>query len=42
VKLSLELCTPVTPFFALFGYFFDRHTDIQVVFRKRAAQAEAA
>jgi hypothetical protein len=30
---SYKLWTPVTLFFALFGYFFDRHTDIMVVFR---------
>jgi hypothetical protein len=24
----------MTPFYALFGYFFDRHTDVQVVFKK--------
>ncbi len=42
IKLSLRLWSPVTLFFAFFGYFFDRHTDIQVVFRKRAAQAGAA
>jgi 2-polyprenyl-3-methyl-5-hydroxy-6-metoxy-1,4-benzoquinol methylase len=39
VKISLKLLTPVTPFFAFFGYFFDRHTDIQVVFRKAGAGA---
>ena len=39
VKLTAKMFSPLTPFFALFGYFFDRHTDIQVVFRKpRAAQ----
>lgn len=36
IKLSWKLCSPLTPFFAFFGYFFDRHTDIQVVFRKQA------
>jgi hypothetical protein len=37
---SLRLWSPVTLFFALFGYFFDRHTDIMVVFRAPgAAQA---
>ena len=30
---SWKLWTPLTLFFALFGYFFDRHTDIQTVFR---------
>lgn len=30
------LLSPLTPFFALFGYFFDRHTDVQAVFRKPA------
>lgn len=35
VKISAKLWSPLTPFFAVFGYFFDRHTDVQVVFRKR-------
>ena len=30
------LLSPLTPFFAFFGYFFDRHTDVQAVFRKPA------
>ncbi len=30
---SWKLWTPLTLFFALFGYFFDPHTDIMVVFR---------
>jgi hypothetical protein len=34
VRISARMLSPATPFFALFGYFFDRHTDIQVVFRK--------
>ncbi|MGD8859051.1 MAG: class I SAM-dependent methyltransferase [Myxococcales bacterium] len=34
VRVSAKMLSPATPFFALFGYFFDRHTDIQVVFRK--------
>lgn len=35
IKLSgLRIWSPATPFFALFGYFFDRHTDIQFVFKK--------
>jgi 2-polyprenyl-3-methyl-5-hydroxy-6-metoxy-1,4-benzoquinol methylase len=38
VKLSWKLLGPATPFFALFGHMFDRHTDIQVVFRKPGAQ----
>lgn len=29
-----KIWSPATPFFALFGYFFDRHTDITTVFRK--------
>ena len=33
-RMSLKLCGPATPFFMLFGYFFDRHTDIMAVFRK--------
>jgi len=32
------LLSPATPWFALFGYFFDRHTDIQVMFRKPASR----
>jgi 2-polyprenyl-3-methyl-5-hydroxy-6-metoxy-1,4-benzoquinol methylase len=41
---SWKLWTPVTLFFALFGYFFDRHTDIQTVFRvgDRAESGEGA
>lgn len=35
---SWKLMSPATPFFAFFGYFFDRHTDIQVVFRKPPAR----
>jgi 2-polyprenyl-3-methyl-5-hydroxy-6-metoxy-1,4-benzoquinol methylase len=38
IKLSWKLCSPATPFLALFGYFFDRHTDIQVVFRKPTSE----
>jgi 2-polyprenyl-3-methyl-5-hydroxy-6-metoxy-1,4-benzoquinol methylase len=34
IKLSWKLLSPATPFFALFGYLFDRHTDVQVTFRK--------
>lgn len=34
---SLRLWSPLTLFYALFGYFFDRHTDIMFVFRKPAA-----
>jgi 2-polyprenyl-3-methyl-5-hydroxy-6-metoxy-1,4-benzoquinol methylase len=37
VRLSWKLCSPLTLFYAFFGYFFDRHTDIQFVFRKGAA-----
>lgn len=32
-----KIWSPATPFFALFGYFFDRHTDIMTVFRKPSA-----
>lgn len=38
---SLRLWTPLTLFFALFGYFFDRHTDIMVVFRTPGGAARA-
>lgn len=41
VAFTWKMLTPLTPFFIFFGYFFDRHTDIQVMFRK-PAQAEAA
>lgn len=35
IKLgSFRIWSPATPFYALFGYFFDRHTDIQFVFKK--------
>ncbi|MDD9966415.1 MAG: class I SAM-dependent methyltransferase [Myxococcales bacterium] len=35
IKLSgWKIWSPATPFFALFGYFLDRHTDIMVIFRK--------
>ena len=30
---SWKLWTPVTAFYGLFGYFFDRHTDVQAIFR---------
>ena len=33
---SWKLLSPLTPFFAFFGFFFDRHTDVQAVFRKPA------
>jgi hypothetical protein len=39
VKVSWKLVSPATPFFAFFGCFFDRHTDVQVVFRKPQAAA---
>jgi 2-polyprenyl-3-methyl-5-hydroxy-6-metoxy-1,4-benzoquinol methylase len=42
IRLSLRLCNPLTLFYAFFGYFFDRHTDIQVVFRKAGPRALAA
>lgn len=36
IKLnSWRIWSPATPFFALFGYFFDRHTDIQFLFRTK-------
>ncbi|HVU00578.1 MAG TPA: class I SAM-dependent methyltransferase [Polyangiaceae bacterium] len=34
IQAPLALFTPKTLFFALFGFFFDRHTDIQFVFQK--------
>ena len=34
IRVSFKLLSPLTPFFALLGYFFDRHTDVQAVFRK--------
>lgn len=30
---SWRLWSPVTAFYAVFGYFFDRHTDVQAIFR---------
>ncbi len=33
IRTPLRLFTPQTLFLALFGYFFDRHTDIQYMFR---------
>lgn len=30
---SWKLWSPVTAFYALFGHFFDRHTDVQAIFR---------
>lgn len=41
IAFTWKMFTPLTPFFIFFGYFFDRHTDIQVIFQKPAA-AEAA
>lgn len=39
IKLSgFRIWSPATPFYALFGYFFDRHTDIQFVFKKPLTQ----
>jgi SAM-dependent methyltransferase len=36
-RVSLRmLATPMTAFFAFFGYFFDRHTDVQAIFHKPA------
>ena len=37
MRVAGNLFTPKTLFFALFGFFFDRHTDIQFVFRKPRA-----
>jgi len=34
VRMTWKMFSPLTPLFALFGYFFDRHTDIQVIFGK--------
>ena len=42
IKVSLALFTPLTLFYALFGYFFDRHTDITVVFQTAQKEAGAA
>jgi SAM-dependent methyltransferase len=39
VAFSWKMFTPLTPFFIFFGYFFDRHTDIQVIFQKPAEAA---
>lgn len=40
IQLSWKLFNPLTPFFIFFGFFFDRHTDIQVVFRRPLARLE--
>jgi 2-polyprenyl-3-methyl-5-hydroxy-6-metoxy-1,4-benzoquinol methylase len=39
IRTPIRLFSPVTLFFALFGFFFDRHTDVQFMFRKGAAPA---
>jgi hypothetical protein len=41
VQVSWKLWSPATLFYALFGYFFDRHTDVQVIFRKPGAPEAA-
>lgn len=33
-RFSWKLLSPATLLFAFFGYFFDRHTDIQTIFQK--------
>jgi 2-polyprenyl-3-methyl-5-hydroxy-6-metoxy-1,4-benzoquinol methylase len=38
VRFGWRLLSPETPFYMLFGYFFDRHTDVMFVFRKDAAR----
>jgi hypothetical protein len=35
-RISARLLSPKTAFFAVFGYFFDRHTDVTFVFRTHA------
>jgi hypothetical protein len=35
-RINLRLLSPVTLFWAFFGYFFDRHTDVMFVFQRRA------
>jgi 2-polyprenyl-3-methyl-5-hydroxy-6-metoxy-1,4-benzoquinol methylase len=37
VAFTWKMFSPLTPFYIFFGYFFDRHTDIQVIFEKKAA-----
>jgi 2-polyprenyl-3-methyl-5-hydroxy-6-metoxy-1,4-benzoquinol methylase len=39
IHTPLRLFSPVTLFYAIFGFFFDRHTDIQFMFRKAAEPA---
>jgi SAM-dependent methyltransferase len=36
IAFTWKMFTPLTPFFIFFGYFFDRHTDVQVIFKKPA------
>ena len=37
IRVSWKMFSPLTLFWIFFGYFFDRHTDIQVVFHKPKA-----
>jgi len=39
IRTPLRLFTPATLFFALFGSLFDRHTDIQFMFRTASGEA---
>jgi 2-polyprenyl-3-methyl-5-hydroxy-6-metoxy-1,4-benzoquinol methylase len=39
IAFTWKMFSPLTPFFIFFGYFFDRHTDIQVIFQKPAEAA---
>lgn len=37
VAFTWKMFSPLTPFYIFFGYFFDRHTDIQVIFQRPEA-----
>lgn len=37
IAFTWKMLSPATPFFIFLGYFFDRHTDIQVIFRNPEA-----
>jgi SAM-dependent methyltransferase len=39
IAFTWKMFSPLTPFFIFFGYFFDRHTDVQVIFQKPAEAA---
>lgn len=40
VRFSFKLLSPATPFYALFGYFLDRHTDVTFTLRSPPHQRQ--